>query len=187
MTAKIIKALGVSAALGIAAMPLTTFAVDPATGDADVSVTINPSISMTLDTSSVSTAIDLSAADITTMKIKASVSTNARGGYTLELNDQDTDTALRHETLNSPYKIDTSAAAPTAGTSSWAVKGGEVTNWTAMPASNGTALTLKSAAAPTNGIISNEQTEVTYGVASGNDLASGTYSDTVVYTATAVE
>lgn len=186
MTAKIIKTLGVSAALGVAAMPLTTFAVDPVTADATVNVTINPSISMALDTNSASTAIDLSQADLTTMKIKAKVSTNAKGGYTLKLNDKDTDTDLKHASL-AAFKISTSAATPTAGTSSWAVKGGEVTNWAAMPASNGTALTLKSAVALTNAVINEEETETTYGVASGNDLASGTYSDTVVYTATAVE
>ncbi len=186
MTAKIIKALGVSAALGVAAMPLTTFAVTPATADATVNVTINPTISLALTANSTSTSLDPGTADITNMSIEAKVSTNAKGGYTLTLRDKDETTDLVHATLTS-FKIPTSTATPEAGTKSWAVKGGAISSWTAMPKSTETALTIKSATALTNAVINNEATTTQYGVGLDSSLASGTYSDTVVYTATAVE
>lgn len=186
MTAKIFKALGLAAGLGVAAMPLASYAVDPATADAAVNVTINPVISMSLDADSTSVSMDPNTVNLTTLSTTAKVSTNAQGGYKLTLADKDTDTNLVHTTLTN-FKIGTSTATPAAGTASWAVKGGNISSWTAMPASNGTALTLKSATALTSAVITDEETTVTYGVGLDSSLASGTYTDTVTFTATAAE
>lgn len=128
----------------------------------------------------VKTTLLPSSADTTSMYTDIKVSTNSGAGYVLTLADKDTNTNLA---TASAY-IATAAGLPTAGTASWAVSIDSGTNWLAMPASNGTPITVKNYTA-THDVVVEDQSTVRYGVATANDQAAGTYTDTVTYTATA--
>ncbi len=184
MTAKIIKALGVSAALGVAAMPLTTFAANSAAAEGDVTVTINPTISMTLDSSKATATLDPNTVKSSDFYTTAKVSTNAAKGYTLSVKDKNTDSALfLNGDTSATQKISAAAGEPTAATATWAVKDSN-DDWVAMPASGSTALTIKNSGAKT-APVSDEATNIEYAVSSGNStIISGTYKTTVVVTAT---
>ena len=180
-TSKTIAALGMVAALGVAALPFGAFALDPTidvaddTGNVDLSVTISEAIALSLDASSKSTSMDTSDKD-ETMQTTATVSTNSLDGYTLTVKDSDTTTALTSANSDT-IPTGTSIAA---GTSAWGIKGGDLSAYTAMVASTGTAITV---VANGTASASDETTTVTYGVSTAANQASGTYTDTITYTA----
>ena len=143
----IVVALGATFSLGLAAIPLATYA-DQAEDTLDINVSINDVISMTLTTYPIpssatddgkltcdsrvgsspedctgfsqvaSTVLLPNSADTTTMYTEVRVSTNSPDGYNLTLADADGNAALQNNTGDS---IATTATKPTAGTSSWAV------------------------------------------------------------------
>ena len=127
------------------------------------------------------------------------ISTNNTLGYTLQLADADTTTTLTSGsdtiaaslgTQASPiaqavntwgYRVDGVGgfgAGPTSSQSSTAI--GSI-KFAGVPASNGTASTLKT----TSSTAANDTTTVWYGVAANTTQPNGTYSDSVTYTATA--
>lgn len=180
---KIIAGLGVAAALGVAAMPFAgAFALAPTPGatseseNVEVEVIIDSAIALDVDAAKVSVNMDTNDKD-ETMQTVATVSTNDLDGYTLTVKDSDTTTAL------------TSAASDTiptgtsivAGTSAWGIKGGDLSSYTAMVASDSQAPVTILA----NGTAeaADETTTITYGVSTANNQATGTYTDTIVYTA----
>lgn len=127
------------------------------------------------------------------------VSTNNTLGYTLQLADSDTTTTLTSGsntiaasagTQASPiaqvantwgYRVDGVGgfgAGPTSSQGSAAI--GAI-KFAGVPASNGTASTLKT----TSTTAANDATTVWYGVAADTTQPNGTYTDSVTYTATA--
>ena len=133
-------------------------------------------------------------ADLTTMYSTITVSTNDVGGYTLTLIDADEVTDLATPLGETISAINSKPAAASAATPNpgWAVSIGDTDVWQQMPngasanglVAAGTAITVTNytpdPAAPTV----NHQSTVHYGVAATADQPVGTYSDTVVYTAT---
>lgn len=125
-------------------------------------------------------------ADLTTLYSVVKVRSNT-GAFTLTLKDADGDTNLNLATPSATTNeyIPAQSGTPTGSTAGWAVRGGDITNWSEMPTSTGTALIIaqngSNDVSPTMAY-SNDIT-INYGVASGATKA-GTYSDTVVYTAT---
>ncbi len=112
-------------------------------------------------------------------KSTITVYTNAVAGYTLTLIDGDTTNALENGSNTIPA---TSATSLTAGTPAWGYKvGSTATDWLAVPISSGTAADIKTDGASVQG---GEATEVYYGVATAAAQATGSYTDTIVYTAT---
>ena len=92
-------------------------------------------------------------------------------------------TWLGYDSENCRYPIIRGAGTTTitAGTSAWGYRVGSNTNWLAVPISTGAAATIASS----NSYSSSAQaTKIYYGVASSSSQAAGTYTDTVVYTAT---
>lgn len=185
---KIIATLGVVAGLGVATLPLASYA---ATHDTTVSLTVSPAISMSV-TGTTSVTLEPNRADLTTMSNSVSISTNNLKGYTLTVADKDTDNALVH-TTKTDKKIPSTDATPTAGTSSWAVQaGGNYTGmtagfdtaWKAMPKSDGTALIIRKTGEVANAI-TNEVSVLKIGVALSDSQETGTYTDQIVYTAVA--
>ena len=124
--------------------------------------------------------------DLTTLKSEIDVRSNT-GAFTLTLKDADDNTNLNLATPSNTVGeyIPTASGTPVANTASWAVKGGDITNWTAMPASSGSALVIINNGANdvSPAAAYSDVTTVNYGVASGS-IKTGTYSDIVVYTAT---
>ena len=209
-TTKIIAALGVVAGLGVAALPAFTYATQQTVaGDVQLSVDVSEAIAMTIkgneestpavdvfnpdnastiDGHSGGTAYDSSkhqqssshttllpnAADTSTMTSEIKVYTNAAAGFTLTVNDADSTLAL----TGSNGGTIAAGTSITAGTANWAYKGGSVSNWAAITASP---VEVYSQNAPTSG---GATINMTYGVSTASDQPTGTYTDTIVYTAT---
>ena len=115
------------------------------------------------------------------MTSTVTVYTNA-SGYTLSVIDEDTDNSLKLDASNSIAAFASPAATLVGGTAGWGIKGGDLTTaYNGIPASDGTALTLKA-----NGTASGsgDATTFTYGVATSATQKVGTYEDVIVYTAT---
>ena len=185
---KFIAAFGIVAGLGIAALPIASASAD--TSDVEVSVSVDSAISLAMSGTTSISALAPNAADLTTMSSTATVSTNDLDGYTLTVIDKDTVTALTNANSDT---IPAATATPTAGTAGWGVQTSEAytgmdtglnTAWTAMPASTGTALTLKNTGTQT-AATSADTTVLKYGVATAAAQPTGTYTDTIVFTATA--
>ena len=128
-----------------------------------------------LQTSSSTVSLLPNAADTTTATSAITVYTNAAAGYNLSVKDADSTTALVNGS-------DSSATIPagtsiTAGTAAWGYKVGDG-NFTAITDSD---VQIDTFAGPTSG---GNTTNVTYGVSTASDQKTGTYSDTIIYTAT---
>ena len=171
-------------------MPLAgAFALDPEaqndnngtvgddTASVEIDVTIEPNIAISLDAASVSVTMDTKDMD-EGMTTTATVSTNDTAGYTLTVKDSDATTAL----TSGSYTIPTGTSVA-AGTAAWGIKGGDLNSYTAMVAS--TAETPVSVKANGTALAADETTTVTYGVSTAANQQAGTYTDTIVYTATA--
>lgn len=193
MTAKFIKALGVAAALGVSAMPLTTFATNP--DNADVEVTINPSISMTL-TNHASVSLDTNATKIGKTDgfySNIKVSTNSMYGYNVtvkEASDGDTTADLKNATTGKA--ITAADGTPVASVATWAIKssatGSAATTYKAVPGKSADGLVLinKGISTSETKTYVDDETDVEYAVSSGNStIPSGTYVTTITYTAAA--
>ena len=210
---KIIAVAGVVAGLGVAALPALTFATSTVAGEVTLEAEVNEAIAMTIlgngdggaagvdtytptgastiDGHTVGTLYDPSdlmnssstvsllpnAADTTTATSVVTVYTNAAGGFTLSVKDADSNTALVRSGEGTQPTIPAGATI-TAGTAAWGYKGGSVTNFAAISATDATVYTQSG---PTSG---GQATNMTYGVSTASDQPTGTYSDTIIYTAT---
>lgn len=177
---KVIAALGIIAGLGVAALPISSFAAGQ---EVTVKVNVGESVSIsggdqdgtTQSGQNATTEISMNANEVNTtgLKSKIKAATNAAKGYKLTVKDKDTDTSLK----NGAYSIP-AANTVSAGTSAWNVKGGDSTG----VFSTGKAITaadqlVKKTSAPANDVI-----DMTYGVSTSPDQATGTYQDVIVYT-----
>lgn len=137
----------------------------------------------------------------TSASTTATVSTNDLAGYTLSVADQDNNTAMINGT-NSTYTLPANANIGTEGQYGWAVRvsncgsasnktcnggatGSTAGNWLAMVAA-GQSLNLATVSGG-NTTVNNDVTTIQYGVRPEANQASGTYSDTIVYTVTVNE
>lgn len=111
------------------------------------------------------------------------------GKFKLEVQDADEDNSL-----NLPTKSQTAGefipaadGEPVADTASWAISGGSLSGWAAMPRSIDTPMVVL--ATGTNGtdpVAYSAKTTITYGIATGT-TKTGVYSDVITYTATAMD
>lgn len=170
---KIIAAIGVIAGLGVAALPVGAFAVS--TQDVTVKVNIDSSISLGVDQNTTQVTMAPNQADSSSLKTKLTVSTNNAAGYKLEVKDKDADTSLKSGTNTIP-----AAAAVSAGTAAWNVKGGDKVFQSGAAITAADQLVTESSAPAASA-----QTDMTYGVSTSSNQASGTYQDVITYTATA--
>ena len=186
-TTKIIATLGVVAGLGVAALPMGAFAADSAaTQEVEVTVTIGESISIAIDGDGTGTytdpniSVDMEQNSISEDQYSTiSISTNSENGYKLTVKDSDDNTSL----LNADDGVSTIPAGTSiaAGTAAWAIKGGLLTDYTAMVASDAEALVLAERDSATDGL---ETTTINYGFSTAPSQEQGAYKDTIVYTAT---
>lgn len=139
------------------------------------------------DNNEVHTTLLPASADTTTMYTNVYVTTNCGSGYTLTLIDSDNNNNLSTATAS----IAPISSLPVASTNpGWAIHiDGDVDSntgadiWRAMPAASGSPIVVKNTSA-THDVVNQDLSKVTYGVATASDQATGTYTDTVVYTAT---
>lgn len=145
----------------------------------------------TTGTQKAETTILPSQVDNTTMYSDIFVSTNSVAGYTLKLIDADEITSLvsaAGDTIVATSNI------PSTSNTGWAVSIGDTNVWQAIPNNvsatdptivAGTPITVTNYTPATPTITSDHQSTVHYGVAATANQPVGTYTDTIVYTATA--
>ena len=185
---KIVATLGVITGLGIASLPLASFAapiplVDgtPKTANVKVKLTVGDAVAIAVDSNDANAG---NAAPSQTKSATSTVSyaTNKATGMTLTVKDQDTDTNMtvtgRTGTVAGTDVIAAGTQGATAGQGQWSIKGGLLATDIAMVKSNETALKVAESSAPIN-----TDVNVTYNISTGTSQLPGTYEDTIVYTA----
>jgi len=183
---KVIAGLGVVAGLGVAALPLSSYAAfDTAQITAEVGGAI--SIEVTGNKASVTPPSGVTIADnevylapvnggaIAEGAATVKVSGNAASGYTLSIKDSDSQTAL----VSADNHV-IAAGVPDQGSSAWGYKSGTATGYTAITATDVTIKTTDTAIAE-----GGDSTDVTFGVSVSADQEAGTYKGGVIFTAVA--
>ena len=120
--------------------------------------------------------------DTNGFKSTITVYTNNASGYTLNVKDADATLALTKVGSTETIPALTADGDITPGTAAWGYKiDTAATEGVGYKAIKATDAQVKTRATKTSG---GEQTKVYYGVATASDQATGTYTDTIVYTAT---
>ena len=188
--AKIVATLGVITGLGIASLPVATFAAPialdgtvPATQNVVVQLTVGDAVAVSADNG---TANGGNAAPNQAKNATSGISyaTNAANGMVVNVKDVDEDTNMTVSghtgTVAGTDVIAAGTTGSTAGSGSWSIKGGLLTADTAMVKQSETALKV----AESNGPV-NTNLNMTYNIATGGSQLPGTYQDTIVYTVVA--
>lgn len=197
---KIIAALGVVAGLGVAALPLSSFAAE--TGDVNVKVTVGSTISMTIDDADRSTvplekAVTMDNND-TDESLTASikVTTNDADGYILSVKDKAGDGAALKPTLSTNTQTipaftvkQTDLSALVTDTYGWGMKAANAntsaTVSTAFDGGYGFVTDADQAVVTATGTAAEDETTITYGIVTKSDQVADTYSNLITYTVTA--
>lgn len=188
--AKIVATLGVITGLGIASLPVATFAAPialdgsvPSTQNVVVQLTVGDAVAVSADNG---TANGGNAAPNQAKNATSGISyaTNAANGMVVNVKDVDGDTNMTVSghtgTVAGTDVIAAGTTGSTAGSGSWSIKGGLLTADTAMVKQSETALKV----AESNGPV-NTNLIMTYNIATGGSQLPGTYQDTIVYTVVA--
>ena len=187
--AKIVATLGVITGLGIASLPVATFAAPialgstPSTQNVVVQLTVGDAVAVSADngTANGGNAAPNQAKNAT---LGISYATNAANGMVVNVKDVDEDTNMTVSghtgTVAGTDVIAAGTTGSTAGSGSWSIKGGLLTADTAMVKQSETALKV----AESNGPV-NTNLNMTYNIATGGSQLPGTYQDTIVYTVVA--
>lgn len=193
--AKSMAILGVVAGLGVAALPLSTYAA-PAegsvrSGDVTVRVTVDSSLAVSSSESDINLGTINSGTPVREGTTDVTVSGSAQLNWELRIEDKDDNNALTLTNTDGTIMSDAGstqkipAAAPVKGTSAWGFKGGDVTAFEEVPVA-GAGVKIASgtfAAGVTEADPGTDTTTVTFGVSAGTGLEDGTYKDTVVFIA----
>lgn len=188
--AKIVATLGIITGLGIASLPVATFAAPialdgsvPSTQNVVVQLTVGDAVAVSTDNG---TANGGNAAPNQAKNATSGISyaTNAANGMVVNVKDVDEDTNMTVSghtgTVTGTDVIAAGTTGSTAGSGSWSIKGGLLTADTAMVKQSETALKV----AESNGPV-NTNLNMTYNIATGASQLPGTYQDTIVYTVVA--
>ena len=170
---KTIAALGVVAGLGVAALPLASYAAT--TQNIAVEAEIGETLSVETPTVATVELAPTNGAAATEGSSSVTVKTNHLSGFTLNIKDSDSETGLTGTsgTIAAGTVLDGTVSA-------CAYKGGDKTSYTEITTSD---VALKTTAAPT--AAAGETVEITFGVAADEDQAAGTYTGGVTVTAVA--
>lgn len=188
--AKIVATLGVITGLGIASLPVATFAAPialdgsvPSTQNVVVQLTVGDAVAVSADNG---TANGGNAAPNQAKNATSGISyaTNAANGMVVNVKDVDEDTNMTVSghtgTVAGTDVIAAGTTGSTAGSGSWSIKGGLLTADTAMVKQSETALKVAESTGPVNTSLN-----MTYDIATGGSQLPGTYQDTIVYTVVA--
>lgn len=190
----------VVAVTGLALVP--TLNVDAVGVNPTIRAVIGSTITMTTTSQGTSNQVDLgltpgASAVLTSASDTITVNTNSTAGYLLTLADADATETLTDGSNTIAASANTTAAPGTLATNTWgfALPGGtgfdatynlesnsttSTSKWAKIP-STGSAFTLKT----TSAVATNDTTTVWYAAKIDSSKPTGTYTDQVVYTATA--
>ena len=157
---KIVATLGVITGLGIASLPLATFAAPipldgsvPSSQNVVVQLTVGDAVAVAVDSNNVN-AGNVSPNQTKNVSTTVSYATNHNTGMTLTVKDLDEDTDMTAGLSGSPVAGTNVISAGTngnvAGTGNWSIKGGLLTSPTAMVKQSQTALKVQESNAPVN-------------------------------------
>ena len=166
--AKIMATFGVLAGLGVASLPLATFAAN--NSETTVKVTVQEGISI---------ANDNATAEAGSATSNLTAATNNAAGLKITVKDKDEDTSLRAAGITGSVAGVDFIPTAASGTGSWSLKGGDLAVDTAMVKNSETALVVKNTTGP-----STEAVAMTYRIEPGAAQRQGTYEDVIVYTVT---
>lgn len=199
---KAIAVLGVVAGLGVAALPLSSYAADEPysqSTSADVQVEVSGAISIEVDNGATDAGVAKNLVDLGQIKLngdivskglKVTVKTNAGVqsdvAYSLTMTTESTNNALVNEN-----GIELPAGVPQQGTSAWGYAVGEsltdategLTDWAAVPGKGSTPAELKANDNVPSDAHSKD-TFVYFGATASTGQREGIYKGTVVFTAT---
>jgi len=196
--AKSIAVLGVVAGLGVAALPMSSYAAESA--PVTIQAIVDSSIAVTADTNMVNLGTIGAGTGVATQTAQITVSGSV-SKYNLTVNATNADAALEwtkeaegqgaDETAQTETKIpavdDLNNNTVTKG---WALMGGEIADWKAVPGSGAAGLGIVNAAPlSTTGeggavVRGTATTNVSFGVKADGTLKNGIYQGQVVFTAT---
>ncbi len=182
-----IAALGVVVGLGVAALPLSTYAADPANeGPVTVKVTVNNDLALASDTSEVDFQELNSGSGVVVREKAAKLTVSGTVKYKLSVHDTDATTALTLSNADGTPDTTTNAGIPNtttlaAGTSGWGLRknGGawiQLNGTTPVELDSGDLTSTGSNGAPID-------TDVDFGISIGAGLDNGTYQDQIMFTA----
>lgn len=183
---KAIAVLGVVAGLGVAALPLSSYAVSN-TANTTAQAIVGDSIAVTVADATVTMNNVMANQDVNEASTDVTIQTNSTKGYQIQIADADDDTALKPTGTGTAAGI--AAGVPTQGKNAWGFKassnssnvtiteeGYRAVGEKAAPKIVGTA----AAASATDGDV----ISLTFGVTVDTTIAADTYQDEVVLTAT---
>ena len=186
------------ASLAAVVVAITPVAASAATQSANTTInaTVNDVISVTTPATVTITLTPTAGGVVSSASDTVTVNTNRTTGYTLTLKDSDTTTSLTSAGGTITAHTGTPAAPTALANGSWGFavagapfdatysaetnNGSSTSKWAGVPASTGTAAQLKATSSPAT----NDATTVWYAVKANSSQPGGTYTDTVVYTAT---
>lgn len=179
------SALLAVSALSLGVVGLATFTplayAATTTQDATITVKVEGQIGIGNEDGSALSGMDveytLSANDIKQDQIRTIKTTNnTNQNLTLTVKSKEGDASLTGANPDNKILAGTNVAA---GTSAWGIKGGNLSNWTAVPASDAGGLEIGDDASREDGV---ETFEITYGVSTSATQPVDTYKDTITYT-----
>lgn len=174
--AKIMATFGVLAGLGVASLPLATFAVN--NSETTVKVTVQEGISFS-NSGTTADAGSKTPGETGSATSNLTAATNNPAGLKITVKDKDEDTSLKAASITGTTAGVDFIAAGASGAGTWSLKGGDLAVDTAMVKNSETALVVKNTTGP-----STEQVAMTYRIEPGAAQRQGTYEDVIVYTVT---
>ena len=174
--AKIMATFGVLAGLGVASLPLATFAAT--TSETTVKVTVQEGVSIANDNSTAD-AGNKTPGEAGTATSNLTAGTNSAAGLKITVKDKDDDTSLHDATITGTTAGVDFIPTAASGVGTWSLKGGDLTVDTPMVKNSEAALVVKNTSSA-----STEHVPVTYRIEPGTAQRQGTYEDVIVYTVT---
>lgn len=189
--AKSMAVLGVVAGLGVAALPLSSYAAESA--PVTIQATVDSSIAVTAATDMVDLGTISAGTGIATQTTSVTVSGSV-AKYNLGLVDKNTDTNMNWVSLAEGQTESESTITGTqipaeenleTAAKGWAFRLGEDAAWQAVPAYSASTFNITAAGGETLNTTATH--DVTFGVKADASLKNGIYQDQVVFIATSAE
>lgn len=181
---KAVAALSVVAGLGVAALPLSSYAAE--TGPVRVTAIVDSTISVTANDAEIDLGTVMPNGPVSSAKTSITVATTNETGYTLVVKDADERTGLYKNnndgSLNTTDGQFIPAGAPSKGATFWGVRKDNTSAYVGVTPYSGAGIEL--AKTTTSATTAGNTTEAEFGVSVATGFTNGTYAGEVVFVAT---